>query len=134
MAQPLPFPISQLAIAVLSGQWTTKDWMPTQQQCRDYLDREFWRRVDLACIALRANYWDRGIDECYESGDGDLIMAAVLRRAKEDSRLRDAICINWPDRSKLDEIEASYAKFADHELAKLARQKLECRTRQIPLL
>lgn len=134
MPQPLPFPINQLAIAVLSGQWKAQDWMPTQQQCRDYLDRDFWRRVDLACIALRANYHGCAIDECYEHADEDLVMVAVLRRAKEDPTLQAAVNRNWVERSTFDEQIAKYASLNDRELAALARQELECRERQLPLL
>ena len=137
MAQPcpLPFPIAQIALTVLSGQWTVTEWMPTTAQCQADLDADFWRRVDLACLALRANYHGREIDACYEQGDGDQLMVAILRRgaANVDPQLAAAIKRNWADRSTFASLLARYAHLTDRQLAASARQELVAKACQLPL-
>jgi len=109
--------------------------MPTPEQCQADLDADFWRRVGLACLALRANDHGREIDACYEQGDGDKVMVAILRRgaANVDPQLAAAIQRSWADRSTFAGLLARYAELTDRQLAANARQELVARACQLPL-
>ena len=60
----------------------------------------FAYRVNYAAQCLqRKNYGDtgssRGLDNCFENNDGELVVTALVRRSQGNPKLREAIARDW---------------------------------------
>lgn len=57
------------------------------------LSRTFPDRVDRASIAIRrGRTQSRSFDDCFEQGDGDAVVTALVRRAAKNPELHRGIC------------------------------------------
>lgn len=67
-----------------------------------YDETNFIGRVNYAahCLVRRSGIGSRHFDTCFEMGDGDAVVTALIRRADKNPRLREAILREFVSRGE----------------------------------
>jgi hypothetical protein len=87
---------------------------------------DFRRRVDYAAQCIMRGITSRRRDSCYENNDGDLVVTVLVRRSRNNPKLRDAIAKDWGGTFPEHWIEtaAKYEHVQTSDIARLAGEML----------
>lgn len=95
-----------------------------------YQREAFEARVSYAAKCFMLGISSRSFDTCFEMGDGDLVVTALVRRAMKNPRLKEKIGRGWTDLqdglpTRWVETAARYAHIPRRKLAEESRKQIQ---------